>query len=82
MESEEKCEGHEHKEKEVEMTAKQAVKEHKHLVKVLKDGTKGEQHKEAKKQSKELKEYEGKLSKHHSATNGSFIDARAKKFGC
>lgn len=42
----------------IKMTKKEAVNEHKHLVKVLRTGKGLKQ--EAKKQSKELKEYEKK----------------------
>ena len=42
----------------IKMTKKQAVGEHSHLVKVLKSGKGLKQ--EAKKQEKELKEYESK----------------------
>jgi hypothetical protein len=45
------------------MTAKQAVKEHKELVHVLKTPSHKDDLKEAKEQGKELKEYKGKLDK-------------------
>lgn len=46
--------------KKICMTKKQAVDEHKKLVKVLKKGKKKALKKEAKKQTKELKEYRRK----------------------
>lgn len=46
--------------KKICMTKKQAVKEHKQLVKTLKKPTKKKLKKEAKKQTKELKEYKAK----------------------
>jgi hypothetical protein len=44
-------------------TKKELVKEHKHLVKVLKKGTPAQQAAEAKKQAEELKEYKKKGKK-------------------
>lgn len=41
----------------IKMTKKQAIDEHTKLVKILKSGSKKNLAKEAKKQSKELKEY-------------------------
>lgn len=47
-------------EKEIETPKKEIVKEHSHLVKVLKKGKKSELKKEARKQAKELKNYKKK----------------------
>jgi len=41
----------------IKVEKKEMLKEHKHLIKVLKTGSKPAQKKEARKQSKELKEY-------------------------
>lgn len=49
--------------KKLSMDKDELVKEHKHLVKVLKSKSHKDDMKEAKKQDKELKEYEGKSDK-------------------
>lgn len=53
----------EDEEPEVEMPAKEAVKEHKRLVNVLESDSKKDDKEEAKKQKKELKEYQSEMKK-------------------